>query len=240
MFVSTRIFITFIKNKITMGDKRGQIFIMIALVLIIFIYLATTGYNSYSEIVALEEFEQLSENYETEAHKVANKAIYEGEDSAGQSKAIQDFTTEYKEFSNQIDPNFGMAYIYTDSFGVVHIFNTLTDKEITIEYLVEGAGTKQTKIFFGGDSKTQNEVCVDQEEEICVKVESDLTDFGESFYSGTIENAKNLFIQIEGAASAVEIPLDGFKAISQSEISDSTSTHATGNNELIARISYPN
>jgi hypothetical protein len=176
-----------------MRCKRGQIFILAAVIIVVLLILVTMTYNSYREEIALENFEELSHNYEIEAPKIINDAIEQGADEA---VALQDFTEEFQDYAHDTDPNFGILYVFKDSVGNVHILNSLTDKRVEITYTEAGAG-RDTKIALGSNSDTSSgEVCVGG---FCTVAETKVTNFGEGFSKANFDSQdiENMFLSIK-------------------------------------------
>ncbi len=111
--------------------KKGQFFLVFAIVIIFFLFLMTATYNSAWSMVEIENFEELNDNFAYEQDVVINKAIYDGTDVAVE---LDNFGTTFSAYSGTVDPNYGFYQIYQDpNTGVIYIQNFLSNgKTITL------------------------------------------------------------------------------------------------------------
>ena len=178
-------------------NKRGQIFLLAAIIIIAFLVIVTAMYNSYREEVALEDFAELSENYETEAPKVINKAIEKGEVGQLEAEALETFSQKFQDYAQQKDPNFGVMYVFKDSEGNVHIMNSLNNKVINVIF-EEGQGGKETKIsLLNYNEDVGGNICMDGLG-VCTQATTTVSDFGEGFYKTNINGLPDkLLLKLE-------------------------------------------
>ncbi len=117
-------------------NKKGQIFITIAIIVIIFVYIGLKTYNIMTIDKGQEEYTYLKENYNTELTYVKNKCIADGKDP---DVCAQKFTDVFLElYAKKIDPNFGIITIYRDSEGNIIIRNSMmAGNWITVQSDVE-------------------------------------------------------------------------------------------------------
>ena len=120
-------------------NKRGQIFIIIAIVVCIFVYIAFKTYNSISVQKGLENFDDLRSNYEYELTLVRNECQSEGKDP---NICAQDFTDTFlQNYAWKYDPNFGIITIYKDFEGNIIIRNSMKGGEwITVSSDIANQG----------------------------------------------------------------------------------------------------
>jgi len=187
-------------------SKRGQVFILSAIIIVFLIYSTVYTYNTLNVHSGLEDFEKNVNQYEKESILVVNDAIYQGKSGDQQAEELKKWASIFKEGVKSSDPNFGSISIYKDTDGNVHIINTLTNKSITIEYLSKDASAENTKLSFFSippeDDETEGKVCTETEfGKICSIVKTDVSNFGKSFdYAQSIKDIdlKYLCIKIEG------------------------------------------
>lgn len=105
--------------------KRGQIFIIAALLLgfIIFILVSETQYVRRS--VYSDNFEELNKNYQIEAAKFINELIKDPRADVG-SKFLE-FTTLFTSYSKSQNPDFQIVYAF-DYSGKLHVGNYLKEE----------------------------------------------------------------------------------------------------------------
>ncbi len=104
-----------LKYKVSLfKNKKGQFFLVFAIVMIFFIALLTYEYNTAWSTVEIENFEELNKNYAHEKNVVANDAIYSGEDPEGVAQSLEDFGREFSTYSQNVDPNYGFYQVYYD------------------------------------------------------------------------------------------------------------------------------
>ena len=111
-------------------SKKGQLFLIGAIVLMMGIFIVVKVYNQATEQGGLEDFESLSKNYEVESKIVLNKALLEGKDHP--EEQLDEFTGKFKSYGEIRDPNFGIMYAYTDKEGNTYVKNYLGDKVLRI------------------------------------------------------------------------------------------------------------
>lgn len=132
-------------------NKRGQFFILAAIILMLAIFVLVTKVNTYEEKMLLEDFPELSDNYKTEASRVVNDALLSGQNPTANGGALQKFTEEYVSYAKTIDPRLGIVYAYR---------NPLTN-EIVVDNYYTGAITVGPENIFSADEKSLNEVSLD-------------------------------------------------------------------------------
>ena len=139
-------------------NKKGQVFLIAAIIFIFAIYSVVIHYNTAKEYAGLEDYQDLTENYQNEFPKVANKAIYNNEDP---NEELKKFNDKFLKQAKNKDPNFGTLYAYKDAQGNLHLVNTLTNKVITIELKDESRNKKVTASLASGDIESTGCVSID-------------------------------------------------------------------------------
>ena len=112
-------------------NKKGQLFLLIAIVIILITFPIIAEYNTIRVGVALEDFNELSQGYTTESPKVINAALFSGKNPVS---SLNEFTNRYLDYARQKEPNYGILYTYRDEAGKIHIVNTLNNAVLTLEF----------------------------------------------------------------------------------------------------------
>ena len=83
--------------------KRGQVFLIAVIILILALFSVVVSYNSIKTYYGLDDFKRLSENYQAEYPKVYNYAVYTG---VNVSEAVENFSSLFLQQARETDPNF--------------------------------------------------------------------------------------------------------------------------------------
>jgi len=105
-------------------NKRGQFYIIISLALSLVLFGLAYKTNYIEESVLSENFDSVSQNYIIEGTKLVNQALEDQDDDI--KEQIETFTQEYLTYAEQVDPNLGLLYVYSDG-GTVYVENYLDD-----------------------------------------------------------------------------------------------------------------
>lgn len=138
-------------------NERGQIYILVALVLAVVLFLLVTQTNIIKEKLMVDRFEQIASNYEIEGSKLINSLLSQerGEEIKGKEKEEEeetgrffDFTDKFVEYTKTQDPDIGVVYIlnYEEEVQVGNRLSTaiavneqkLGNCEVTGEISIEG------------------------------------------------------------------------------------------------------
>ncbi len=195
-------------------NKKGQFFIVFAIVFIFLIAMLTFQYNSAWSTVNLENFEELSENYEHEQTVVINNAIYEGE---APGEALGEFGEQYSAYSGEVDPNFGFVSTYYDEAAdKLYIYNFLPDETIA---LTPNSGFDLSSeeialtILAPFQDNTQGTISLDVGGQVIEQtVETELINFDEGYAQAVIDGPpENYFLVVGvdgGESSTIPIGLN--------------------------------
>lgn len=119
------------------NGKRGQFFILIAILLTAFA--ATIPQNLPTGAAPVSTFEELHDNYVKDAKITINNAVYTDQNI---SQAMKDFTTNYMLYARTRDARFEVLYLVKEN-STIYI-----DNRITQSVIVEGTelthGSKRT------------------------------------------------------------------------------------------------
>jgi len=140
-------------------NKKGQVFLIAAIIFIFAVYSVIIKYNTAKEYAALEDYEEITENYQSEFPKVVNKALYKEDETV--ESALEKFNKKFLSNARQKDPNYGVLYAYKDARGNLHIVNTLNKKVINIEFSDPriGGRVKEAKII-GDGITSEGQICL--------------------------------------------------------------------------------
>lgn len=109
-------------------NKKGQIYILAALIIILVIFWMSLKTNISQTKEVSPSFEQLSQNYENEVNKLVNRLLEKGvtpeELEEEVSQVSGDFVYTY---AKQRDPEFGLVHVLSDKDRIV-IENNLNSK----------------------------------------------------------------------------------------------------------------
>ena len=110
-------------------NKRGQVYILVAIVLAMVIFGLVSVLNKVEQENVESDFEELSDNYASESSKLINALI--ANPTVDISSAFINFTILFTSYSKTINPKFGLIYaFYYD--GKLHMGNYL-DTSINVK-----------------------------------------------------------------------------------------------------------
>jgi len=169
-------------------NKKGQFFLIAAVLFCLAIFSITIHFNKLEERALLEDFQDLSQNYANEAPKVVNSAIEEGKDAEDN---LDKFTEEFLNYARKKDPNIGFFYVYLDPS---------TGKLITKNFLQTGdTATIGDKTVFSENEETINKISLSMnpEEEFSLNVPTKVKNFDESYTKAIILESVNAPVWVE-------------------------------------------
>ena len=135
-------------------NKRGQIYLLTALIMSVIIYGMVTVSNKVSQEELKSDFEKLSQNYVTESAKLINSLIGKNDVAS----AFQNFTIMFTSYAKAQNPRFELIYafdyndsLYIGNFLKNRIFVCLDQDCNTILEPLEGCYTNiPASISFDG------------------------------------------------------------------------------------------
>ncbi len=186
-----------------MKGKRGQIFLVGAIIFVFALYTVVIPYNTVKTYPALDDYKDLSDNYQAEFPRVFNWALYRGENVG---EALGEFNSAFTDQARNVDPNFGVFYAFRDSNGNLRIVNNLNQKILLIDYIGEG-GREYEIILTSSNIRSEAEICIDGLS--CTGVSTDLDNYGRTYNEAEIENTANINrLIIRDPVSDEAIPID--------------------------------
>src|SRR3989344_7788193 len=96
-------------------DKRGQFYIIIAIIISLAFFSIITPQNRVEETILFQDFNDVSLNYVQEAPKVANYGIFNDLDV---KDVLSDFTRNFLTFAKQRNPTIELIYVYNNGTNV--------------------------------------------------------------------------------------------------------------------------
>lgn len=106
-------------------DKRGQVYVLAAIVMSIIIYGMVTISNRVVQESVASDFERISNNYAMETAKLVNSVAGRGD----MLEAFKQFTVQFASYAKAQSPRFELISVF-DSNGVLYIGNFLKEKII--------------------------------------------------------------------------------------------------------------
>lgn len=97
-------------------NKRGQFYLIIAMILSLAVYGVTYRVNSIEEPIVWEDFDDVSQNYLTESVFVINNAI---ENKKQVNESLDEFTRAYLDYAKQRNPDLTLLYIYSNGDDIL-------------------------------------------------------------------------------------------------------------------------
>jgi len=114
-----------------MMTKRGQFYIITALIIAAIVFGLTTAMNYATVHPAPAQFYDLSKNFEAESTQVIDYGVYSGaRDIQGN---VKNFTKAFLEYAIEKDPNIELFYIYGNSTALTIVNYGKNESGITTE-----------------------------------------------------------------------------------------------------------
>lgn len=142
-------------------NKRGQIYILVALILALVLYMLITKTNIIYEHEIIDDFETLSRNYDIEASNFMNKLLASEKTPNQVKKEFDEFTCDFTKFAKNQNPDFSLIYIFEYRENI-YIGNYLKqpiiiEGEDVLRGCKAGAKVGYTGQGFGGG--TEQDIC---------------------------------------------------------------------------------
>ncbi|MCX6711764.1 MAG: hypothetical protein NT139_01855 [Candidatus Woesearchaeota archaeon] len=111
-------------------NKRGQVYLLVAIILCFVIYLLVVERNISVEKVVEDDFKELSSNYEVESSKFVNILLLSNERDV--SDSFINFSILYSSYARAQNPYFGLIYAFYNN-DVLYMGNYM-DQPIMVDY----------------------------------------------------------------------------------------------------------
>ncbi|MFA5888428.1 MAG: hypothetical protein WC852_06995 [Candidatus Nanoarchaeia archaeon] len=108
-------------------NKRGQVYILAAIVMSIIIYGMVTISNRVVQDSVASDFERIANNYATETAKLVNSVAGQGQEQM--FEAFKKFTVQFASYAKAQSPRFELISVF-DNNGKMYIGNFLKEKII--------------------------------------------------------------------------------------------------------------
>lgn len=129
-------------------NKRGQIYILVALILALVLYMLMTKTNIIYEHEIIDDFETLSRNYDIEASKFMNSLLSEDK-SEGEVEILFDiFTCDFTRYAKNQNPDFSLIYVF--EYGENLYIGNYLEQPILVEDTYMIPGCKEGTVISGG------------------------------------------------------------------------------------------
>lgn len=169
-------------------NKRGQFYIIMAVIISLIIYSLYLPQNKIQEVVLFEDFRDISLNYLSESPKVVNHYVYKNLEDEALRDEITDFTEDFLEQIQQRNPNVNLVFFLSNG---THIYiKSFYDETI----LFEQTGKYEPPIY-GANQESLNSIKLkvsgkDFEQQVPVKMKN----FGREFTSQTAPLTDDEFV----------------------------------------------
>lgn len=193
-------------------NKRGQFYLVIALILSLTIYGVTYRVNSIAEPKLWEDFNHVSENYITESVIVANGALSR---KGNVTDELRNFSAKFLQYAQKRNPNLGLLYVYSDG------------DDISVRNYLDGSGTIGNQTVFGANQDLIQDVTVRiGGKEFIYKVPVTSENFGDDWTGMAMDNVP-FNLSIAGIIHPFQLENNSpeFKVIIRTESGDYDTTY---------------
>src|SRR3989344_5381528 len=169
-------------------NKRGQFYIIMAIVVSLIIYSLYLPENKIEEVTLFEDFRDISLNYQTESPKVVNHYIYKNLEDEALRLKITDFTEDFLKQIQQKNPNVNLVFFLSNG---THIYlKSYFDETILFEQT-----EKYELPLYGEKQESLNSIKLkvsgkDFEQQVPIKMKN----FGNEFTSQTLPLSDDEFV----------------------------------------------
>lgn len=170
-------------------DKRGQFYIILAIILSLAFMSIVIPQNKFQESVILEDFDDVSTNYVNEAPQVANFGIYNELDV---NKQLSTYSRDFLYFARIRNPTLELIYIYNNG---TNILVTSFANEAAMADTIEG----DSITILGTEQDTMNKINLNVAgKEFIQQVPLQIKNFGDEFSTGQLPPSKTVILNIGG------------------------------------------
>ncbi len=170
-------------------NKRGQIYVISALILSVIIY-GLSGQFNRIEVDPQTDFSEISDNYAGESSRVVNYALYSAKDI---SQTLASFTKDFLEYARSKEPNIGLVYVYGDDQ------KTLVENYLKTEDTILIETADETRPMWSHSTETPTEMVVNIGGNIFRNyVPTEISDFGDRYGSVRLKPTEAMRLDIGG------------------------------------------
>lgn len=170
-------------------DKRGQFYLIMAIIFSLAIFIITSKNNKIQETVLFEDFTRVSQNYVSEAPRTVNYALYSDKEV---NPTIRSFTEDFLSFARKTNPTISLLYIYSNTSNVT-IVSYLDETTIV------GFNSSKTENLLGGQDVSINDISLNVAGvDFVHHVPVEIKNFGGSYNAINLGNYSYLSLEIGG------------------------------------------
>jgi len=185
-------------------SKKGQFFILVAVIVCMILFLLVQEYNYVRTDVALNDYAELKDNYNSELPKIMNRALYITKNSNECKnpdnkncpvQAVQEFSDEYQKYAAQKDPGFGLVSVIRDPISGAIIVQNLLPEGQYIKIDDKRYNGETLKVLFSESTTSKGTVSIKGLGNIGqTSVNAPVSSFGENFTRVDLGNAQSFDI----------------------------------------------
>jgi len=204
-------------------EKRGQFYIILAVILALGIFGVVSESNKAEQPVFTQDFSELSQNYLRESPKVVNYAIYQKEDV---NSTLSGFTEDFLQQARKTNPGLSILYIYSNG-SEVKVRSYLD--ESTVIYSED----RSAQLLFGQSQVAIQRVILNiSGKEFIHEVPVTIRNFGEEFFqSSGFSEPQSLRLDIGGIFHTFNLESNNIpqlQVLVQSKEGDVKEVYSTG------------
>lgn len=170
-------------------DKRGQFYLIMAIIFSLAIFIITSKNNKIQETVLFEDFSRVSQNYVSEAPKTVNYAFYSDKEV---NPTIKSFTEDFLSFARKTNPTISLLYVYSNGSNVAVV-------SYLDETTIVGFNSSKTENLLGGQDVSINDIALNVAGvDFVHHVPVEIKNFGGSFNTIVSDPSPFLSLQIGG------------------------------------------
>ena len=155
-------------------DKRGQFYLILAVIISLALYGVTYKVNSIEEPILWEDFNDVSKNYITESTFVANAAIKNHEQVEDR---LDTFTRNFLDYAQERNPKLTLLYVYSNGTNV------------SVKSYLNATGAVNEHLIFGANQELVQDITIKiGGKEFIYKVPVTSENFGEGWNGVTVGN----------------------------------------------------
>ena len=171
-------------------NKRGQFYLIMAIIIGLVIYSLYLPGNKIEEVTLFEDFSDISSNYLREAPKVVNHGIFLEKTDKEMRDLITQFSEKYLEQVRKKNPNINLVYIYSN--GTYVFVKSYYDKSIIFD-------AEERSTIFGANQQSLNSVRLKVSgKEFEHQVPVEMKNFGDEFTSQTALSQGDVILDVGG------------------------------------------
>ncbi len=209
-------------------DKRGQFYIIIAIIISLAFFSIITPQNRVEETILFQDFNDVSLNYAEEAPKVANYGIF---NDLNINSLLSDFTKDFLTFAKQRNPTVELIYVYNNGTSV-------NMKSYLSETTVVETENK-TLDLLGSEESTINNINLNiAGKDFTQQIPLQIKNFGDEFSSADFPSSKNIILNVGGIIHNFDLSSQGpeLKVIIRSKTGSIVQIYKTGSSQVFPII----